>query len=66
MMCSFANQEQGLVAALDPKLAVGVGETHNGSDNWGASLTTVKSVQKPGHLRCRVVTLKGFGKCLRS
>lgn len=27
-----------MVAALDPKLAVGVGETHNGSDNWGAFL----------------------------
>lgn len=27
-----------LVAALDPKLAVGVGETHQGSENYGAFL----------------------------
>lgn len=33
-----AGASTSLVAALDPKLAVGVGETHNGSENWGAFL----------------------------
>ena len=33
-----AGASTSLVAALDTKLAVGVGETHNGSDNWGAFL----------------------------
>ena len=33
-----AGASTSLVAALDPKLAMGVGETHSGSDNWGAFL----------------------------
>ena len=33
-----AGASTSLVAALDPKLAVGVGETHEGSENWGSFL----------------------------
>jgi NAD(P)-dependent dehydrogenase (short-subunit alcohol dehydrogenase family) len=33
-----AGSSTAMVAALDPNLAVGVGETHNGSENWGAFL----------------------------
>lgn len=33
-----AGASTSLVAALDPKLAIGVGETHNDSENWGAFL----------------------------
>ena len=33
-----AGASTSLVAALDPKLAVRVGETHNSSENWGAFL----------------------------
>ena len=33
-----AGASTSLVAALDPKLAIGVGETKNGSENWGAFL----------------------------
>ena len=33
-----AGASTSLVAALDPKLAVGVAETKNGSENWGAFL----------------------------
>ncbi|OAQ60665.1 retinol dehydrogenase protein [Pochonia chlamydosporia 170] len=31
-----AGSSTAMVAALDPKLAVGVGETHNDSENWGS------------------------------
>ena len=33
-----AGASTSMVAALDPKLAVGVGETHQESENWGAFL----------------------------
>ncbi|RBQ81071.1 hypothetical protein FVER14953_06705 [Fusarium verticillioides] len=33
-----AGASTSLVAALDPKLAIGVGETHEGSENYGAYL----------------------------
>lgn len=31
-----AGSSTAMVAALDPKLAIGVGETHNESENWGS------------------------------
>lgn len=33
-----AGSSTALVAALDPKLSIGVGETRNGSENWGGFL----------------------------
>ena len=41
-----AGASTGLVAALDPKLAVGVGETHEGSENYGTYLAECQISEK--------------------